>query len=78
MAVACSPAPEGRIRWTLQLLANKVVELDLADSISPETVRQMLKKRTQTVAEEGMVHPGGERRICGVHGRCAGSLRRTL
>ncbi|MCZ6866375.1 MAG: IS630 family transposase, partial [Chloroflexi bacterium] len=44
MAVACSPAPEGRIRWTLQLLANKVVELDLAGSISPETVRQMLKK----------------------------------
>ncbi len=44
VAVACSPAPEGRVRWTLQLLANKVVELDLADSISPETVRQMLKK----------------------------------
>jgi len=44
VAVACSPAPEGRVRWTLQLLANKVVELELADSISPETVRQMLKK----------------------------------
>ncbi len=44
VAVACSPAPEGRVRWTWQLLANKVVELELADSISPETVRQMLKK----------------------------------
>ncbi len=44
VAVACSPAPEGRAQWTLQLLANQVVELKLADSISPETVRQMLKK----------------------------------
>ena len=44
VAVACSPAPEGRAHWTLRLLANQVVELKLADSISPETVRQMLKK----------------------------------
>ncbi len=44
VAVTCSPAPEGRTRWTLQLLADKVVELELADSISPETVRQVLKK----------------------------------
>jgi transposase len=44
VAVACTPAPEGRARWTLQLLAEKVVKLELADSISPETVRQVLKK----------------------------------
>ncbi len=44
VAVACTPAPEGRTRWTLQLLADKVVKLELADSISPETVRQVLKK----------------------------------
>ena len=36
--------PEGRTHWTLQLLADKVVKLELADSISPETVRQVLKK----------------------------------
>ena len=44
VAVACSPAPEGHTRWTLSLLAGKVVELDLADSICRETVRQVLKK----------------------------------
>ena len=44
VAVACSQAPAGHARWTLRLLADKVVELELADSISPETVRQVLKK----------------------------------
>jgi transposase len=44
VAVACSQAPAGHAHWTLRLLADKVVELEYADSISPETVRQALKK----------------------------------
>ena len=44
IALACSPAPEGRQRWTLQLLADKMVELKHFDSISDEAVRQTLKK----------------------------------
>jgi len=44
VAVACSTPPEGRSRWTLSLLADKVVELKYADSITRETVRQVLKK----------------------------------
>ncbi len=44
VAVACTPAPEGRAHWTLRLLADQVVALEFADSISPETVRQVLKK----------------------------------
>jgi transposase len=44
VAVACSQAPAGHAQWTLRLLADKVVELEYADSISPETVRQILKK----------------------------------
>jgi transposase len=44
VAVACTDAPEGRARWTLQLLAEKAVELKFVDSIARETVRQMLKK----------------------------------
>lgn len=44
VALACSKAPEGHTHWTLQLLADKVVELELVDSISLETVRQILKK----------------------------------
>lgn len=48
VAVACSTPPEGREHWTLKLLADKVVKLEFADSISPETVRQILKKATSS------------------------------
>ena len=44
IAFACSAAPEGHTHWTLQLLADQVVELEFAESISLETVRQILKK----------------------------------
>jgi transposase len=44
IAVACTPAPEGHARWTLRLLADKVVERGFADAIARETVRQVLKK----------------------------------
>ena len=42
--LACSPPPEGRSRWTLQLLADKLVELKLLDSISDVAVMHRLKK----------------------------------
>lgn len=44
ITIACSQAPEGRARWTLQMLADSVVELGWIDSISRETVRRALKK----------------------------------
>ena len=44
IAIACSTPPAGRARWTLRLLADKVVELKFADSIARETIRQVLKK----------------------------------
>jgi len=44
IALACSPPPEGRAVWTMQLLADKLVELEVVDSISDETVRLALKK----------------------------------
>jgi transposase len=44
IAIACGPAPEGRARWTLRLLADKLVELEVVDTIGRETVRQTLKK----------------------------------
>lgn len=44
IAEACSTPRDDRARWTLKLLAGRVVELGLADSISPETVRSYLKK----------------------------------
>lgn len=44
VAIACGQPPDGRARWTLNLLAERLVELKLVDSISYETVRRALKK----------------------------------
>ena len=44
VAITCSAAPEGHTSWTLQLLADEVVAMGFAESISRETVRQILKK----------------------------------
>jgi len=44
VALACSKAPGGREHWTLRLLADKLVELGVVETISHETVRQILKK----------------------------------
>ena len=48
IALSCSAPPDGRERWTLQLLANKLVELKQVEHISDETVRQTLKKTTSS------------------------------
>ncbi len=42
--IACSEPPEGRVRWSIRLLTDKLIELDIVDSISREAVRQYLKK----------------------------------
>jgi transposase len=44
IAEACSAAPEGRNRWTLKLLAERLVALEVVETISPDTVRLTLKK----------------------------------
>ena len=44
IALTCSQPPEGRADWTLQLLADQLVECEIVDSISTETVRRILKK----------------------------------
>jgi transposase len=59
IAVACTPAPEGQARWTLKLLADKVVELGFADAIARETVRSVLKK---TPSSRGSTNGGVCRR----------------
>jgi len=48
VALACSAPPEGRSRWTMQLLADRLVELNQIDAISGETVRRTLKKTTSS------------------------------
>ena len=44
IAIACSHPPEGHARWSLRMLADKMVELEYIDQLSHETVRQTLKK----------------------------------
>ena len=44
VALSCSAPPEGFSRWSLRLLADKVVELEYLDQVSHETIRQVLKK----------------------------------
>ena len=45
IALACSEPPEGHARWTLYLLANRIVELGILDSVTDMTVHRVLKKR---------------------------------
>jgi transposase len=44
IATACSPPPRGRTRWTLQLLADRVVEVGVVETIADETIQRTLKK----------------------------------
>jgi hypothetical protein len=51
VALTCSEAPEGHAGWTLRLLRDQMIELAYVESVSHETIRTVLKKRTQAVAE---------------------------
>jgi transposase len=49
VALACQKPPEGRSRWTLQLLADRMVQLEYVDEISYQTVRRTLKKTNSSL-----------------------------
>ena len=51
IAICCGPAPDGRVRWTLKLLANELKRKGLVTSVCAETVRQALKKTSCTRGE---------------------------
>lgn len=48
LALACSDPPEGSRRWTMELLADRIVQLGVVEEVSQETVRRALKKTTST------------------------------
>src|SRR4051812_9806078 len=76
IALACSAPPDGQARWTLRLLAQRMVELAYVDTLSYETVRQTLKKeRPPAAPQKDGVH-GWEAlgRVRLPHGRRAGGL----
>ena len=73
--LACGAAPAGRARWTLQMLADELVELHVVESISAECVRQVLKKHHQTLVEADVVHTGtGKRALRLSNGSRTGGL----
>ena len=79
VALACSPAPPGRKRWTLRLLAEKVVELGWVERVSVMTVQRTLKKTTAASSEKVLADPApGQRRIRSPHGGRFGSLCPSL
>jgi hypothetical protein len=45
-AIACSKPPEGHARWSLRLLADRVIALDIVENISYQSIRNILKKTT--------------------------------
>ena len=59
IALACSRAPDGRARWTMKLLADRLVELEVVASIDPATVWRTLKK---TTSSRGSGSSGSSRR----------------
>ena len=79
IALACSEVPDGKARWTLRLLAERMVELAYVDTLSHETVRQTLKKRDQAALEEDVVHSArAVGRVRLPYGGCARGLSASL
>lgn len=76
IAIACSEPPSGRARWTLHMLCDELKRRRIVRSISHETVRKVLKKKSaQAVAAGDVVHPAAaERRLRVQHGERPGSV----
>jgi hypothetical protein len=75
IATRLGSPPKGYAHWTLRLLARKVVELEIIDSVSRETIRRMLKKRHDESQDAVLGDSAaGRRRVRGSHGRSAGRL----
>ena len=75
IALACSKPPKGRVRWTLRLLENKVVELKIVERASDSTIGRVLKKHSQAPSPRAMGHPAqGKQRLRRRDGGRAGSL----
>jgi transposase len=64
VALTCSPAPEGQARWTMKLLADRLVELEVVAAIDPATVWRALKKTTSSrgSSSSGSSRPSTARR----------------
>ena len=73
-SIVCSEPPEGVSRWTMQVIADELIRLEVVNYITDITVCEVMKKRNQTVVCKGMVHSDSERRIRSKNGRLAGGI----
>lgn len=77
IALACSDPPQGRKRWSLRLLADEMVALEVVSALSHEAVRQALgKKPAQAAPAQDVVH--STRAVGGIRGSDGGRARRLL
>src|SRR5271156_5484537 len=75
IVLTLSPAPEGFARWSLRLLEEKVVELQIVERASDNTIGRTLKKHSQTASQAAVGYPAGRQRgLCRQHGGRAGIL----
>src|SRR5450631_2097839 len=75
IALMCSPPPKGRAKWSLRLLEDKVVELNIVERASDNTIGRTLKKRSETTSEKAVCHSAGVQRcLRRQYGRCAGRV----
>ncbi|MFV0533024.1 MAG: helix-turn-helix domain-containing protein [Cumulibacter sp.] len=73
--LACSDPPPGCARWALTLFAEKLVQLEIVESISRETIRKALKKRPEAMVGQTLVRPAKiQRGLCGLDGRYSRGL----
>ena len=61
ISISCGEPPKGFARWSLRLLADKMVELNYVENISHESVRILLKKRVKALEGKGMVNTAGQK-----------------
>lgn len=77
IALACSKPPEGHAVWSMQMLADKLVELHVIEAISDETVRRTLgEKPARALEGRPLVYRAGRGRLRGAHGGRARPVRR--
>ena len=77
--LACSDPSKGHARWTMQLLADKLVELNLVESITDTTVCERLKKkRDQALADQALLHRETLGAVCRENGGCSGGVRASV
>lgn len=76
--LACSEPPEGHARWSLRLLADRMIELEYVEEISHVTVGKIPKKRTTTLAGEELVYRHAIRPVRVQNGGCIGRLPPAL